>query len=58
MALALMECAPVCPYQSVDLYTEHRKVFHESGLWRDQVLTPAICLFRHHDQLLSSNLGG
>ena len=58
MPLALMECAPACPYQIVDLYTAHRKVFHESGLDVTQVLTPAICLFCHHDQLLSSNLGG
>ncbi len=58
MPLALMEFAPACPYQSVDLYTAHRKVFHESGLDVTQVLTPAICLFCHHDQLLSSNPGG
>ena len=50
--LALMECAPACPYQSSDLYTVHRQVLYGSGLWKTQVLTPAICLFCHHDQLL------
>ena len=32
MPLALMECSPACPYQSIDLNTAHCQVFHESGL--------------------------
>ena len=30
--LALMEFAPTCPYQALDLNMEHRQVSHESGL--------------------------